>query len=305
MLKRTLFFSNPAKLSTSLEQLIVETGRIKEGRQERREIPIEDIGIIVLEHQQITITHVLIQKLLQNNVVIISCDEKHIPCGFMTPFVGNTLLQERYKLQLEASEPLKKNIWQQTVQAKIRNQAAVLEKNNIDSTKLKVWANEVLSGDSNNHEGMAAAYYFDKIFTEYIIKFKRSREGDAPNNVLNYGYAIVRAMMARALTGSGLLCALGVQHRNKYNAFCLADDMMEPFRPFVDELVLNMIKTEQDISTLSKEIKQQLLSLPTTDTLMRNETHVMLTAASEVSAQLVKCFTGEIKKITFPKILPE
>lgn len=303
MLKRTLFFSNPARLSTALEQLVVETGSIEEGSVEKRGVPIEDIGIIVLEHQQITITHVLLNKLFQNNVAVITCNDKHMPSGFMLPFEGHTLMQERYKLQLSASEPLKKQLWQQTVVAKIRNQAAVLEKNNIDAKKLKIWANEVLSGDGNNHEGIAAAYYFDKIFTEFIVKFRRSREGDAPNNLMNYGYAIIRATIARALTGSGLLCALGIHHRNKYNPYCLADDIMEPFRPFVDEMVLDFIKTEQDISVLTKEIKLKLLTLPTVDTKMGNEVNVLMTAANKVSAGIVKFFTGEIKKMIYPKVI--
>jgi len=302
MIKRTLFFTTPAKLSTINEQLVVETGNSSEGRKEVRQVPIEDIGIIILENPQITITHVLINKLLFSNVVIVTCNEKHIPSGIMLPFEGNTLLQDRYQDQIEASEPLKKNLWQQTVQAKIRNQASVLEKNNIDGTKLKTWANEVLSGDSKNYEGVAAAYYFDKIFIHFITKFKRSREGDAPNNLLNYGYAIIRAVIARALVGSGLLPALGIHHRNKYNAYCLADDIMEPFRPFVDEMVLEIIKSEDDISSLTSVLKQKLLTLPATDVSISNERSPLMIAAQTTTSSLVKCFAGEQKKLIYPKI---
>jgi len=301
MIKRTLYFTNPAKLSTINDQLLVETGNPQEGRKEVRQIPIEDIGIVILEHPQIVLTHVLMDKLLSNNVVLITCNDKKMPSGIMLPFEGNTLLQVRYQDQIEASEPLKKNLWQQTIQAKIRNQAAILEKNNIDATKMKVWANDVLSGDSNNYEGVAAAYYFDKIFIHFITKFKRSREGDAPNNLLNYGYAIIRAVVARSLVASGLLPALGIHHRNKYNAYCLADDIMEPYRPFVDDLVIELIKQEVDISTLTKEIKQKLLVLPTIDVIINNERSPLLIATQTTTSGLVKCYSGEVRKMVYPQ----
>ncbi len=296
MIKKTLFFSTPAKLSTSNEQLVLETGEVREVRK----IPIEDIGIIILEHPQITLTHILIDKLLQNNVAVISCDNKHMPSGIMLPYEGNTLMQDRYKAQIEASEPLKKNLWQQTIQAKIRNQAVVLEKNGIDANKMKVWANEVTSGDGKNHEAIAAAYYFDRLFIHFITKFRRSREGDAPNNLLNYSYAIIRAVIARALVGSGLLPALGIHHRNKYNAFCLADDIMEPYRPFADEIVLEFIKSEQNISNLNKEIKQKLLSLPSIDVRMGKERNPLMIAAQTTTTSLVNCFIGNVRKLSYP-----
>ncbi len=301
MIKRTLYFTNPAKLSTINEQLVVETGNYNDGRKEVRQVPIEDIGIVILEHPQIVLTHVLIDKLLNNNVVVITCNDKHIPSGIMLPFEGNTLLQDRYKDQIESSEPLKKNLWQQTVQAKIRNQAAVLEKNNIEATKMKVWANDVLSGDSNNYEGVAAAYYFDKIFIHFITKFKRSREGEAPNNLLNYGYAIVRAVVSRSIVGSGLLPALGIHHRNKYNAYCLADDIMEPYRPYVDDMVIELIKLESDISTLTPALKQKLLTLPTVDVVINNERSPLMIATQTTTSSLVKCYAGEQRKLVFPQ----
>ena len=302
MIKRTLYFTNPAKLSTINEQLVIETGNYHDGRKEVRQVPIEDIGIVILEHPQIVLTHVLIDKLLNNNVVVITCNDKHIPSGIMLPFEGNTLLQDRYKDQIECSEPLKKNLWQQTVQSKIRNQAAILEKNNIDSTKMKVWANDVLSGDTNNYEGVAAAYYFDKIFIHFITKFKRSREGDAPNNLLNYGYAIIRAVVARSIVGSGLLPALGIHHRNKYNAYCLADDIMEPYRPYVDDMVLELIKQESDISILTPALKQKLLSLPTVDVIINNERSPLMIATQTTTTSLVKCYAGEQRKLVYPQL---
>lgn len=302
MIKRTLYFTNPARLSTLNEQLIVKTGSMAEGREEERQIPIEDIGIIVLEHPQITITHVLIDKLLQNNTAIVTCNNKFMPAGLILPFEGNTLLSDRYKDQIEASEPLKKNLWQQTVQTKIRNQAAVLEKHGLENKSMKIWANEVTSGDTQNHEGIAARYYWDHIFSGITVAFKRHRKGEQPNNALNFTYAILRSIIARALTGSGLLPALGIHHRNKYNAYSLADDIMEPYRPFADDIILELMKKDTDITELSIPVKQRLLGIATTDVIIDRERSPLMVAAQKTTASLVKCYAGEQRKIIYPQI---
>lgn len=299
MAKRTLFIVNPAKLSTRLEQLIVEQKNIS-NELEVRQVPIEDISIIILESLQITVTTAAINKLMENNVVVVSCNEKLIPNGLLIPIEGNTLLQERYWLQFAASEPLKKKLWQQTVEAKIKNQAAVLDYLGIENNKLRIMSNDVMSGDAGNIEGAAAAYYFDKIFTEFLIKFKRSREGDAPNNLLNYGYAILRANVTREIVAAGLLPALGLHHRNKYNAYCLADDIMEPFRPFVDVCVIDILKGETNVSLLTKELKSQLIMVTSKDAIYKKEICVLATAIDKVCSNLVKCYSGEVRKLIYP-----
>ena len=232
MIKRTLYFGNPAYLKTKNEQLIFES--TEDG--ETKTFPIEDIAVLIMDHHQITITQALIAKLLENNVALITCDGKHHPTGLLLNLDGNTLQSRKFKAQVEATMPLKKQLWQQTVSAKIDNQACMLESIQVPAKNLRNWSQEVKSGDSENHEAVAAAYYWKNIFAIYT-QFKRDPEGKPPNNLLNYGYAILRAVVARNLVASGLLPTLGIFHKNQYNAYCLADDIMEPYRPFIDKVV--------------------------------------------------------------------
>lgn len=234
MIKRTLFFGNPAYLRFKDEQLVItlpEASMLPE-KDRTITIPVEDIGVIVIEHPQITITHLLMNSLLENNVAVITCNSNHMPSGLLLPLEGNTTQQERFRHQINASEPLRKQLWQQTVRQKILNQAMVLSQVGRKTENMKYWAEQVKSGDTENHEGRAAAYYWGELF-ETSLEFRRDRKGFAPNNLLNYGYAILRATIARSLVASGMLPTFGIHHHNRYNAYCLADDMMEPYRPYV------------------------------------------------------------------------
>ena len=188
--------------------------------------PIEDIGTVIIENQMVKITVPLLNELVKNNVAVIFCDNKQMPTSMLMGLDTNATQAESIKIQLNVSEPTKKQAWKQIIERKIRNQAAVLK---------SLYSN-VKSGDADNREGIAAKIYWTKLFG---TEFKRYREGDPPNNLLNYGYSILRAAMARALLGSGLLPNLGIFHRGRYNAFPLADDMMEPYRPYVDDIVFS------------------------------------------------------------------
>lgn len=300
MIKKTLFFGNPAYLSVKNFQLVVkQTDKETQGEIERT-VPIEDIGVVMLEDRQITITNVALDALLQNNCAVITCDEKHMPVGMFLPIAGNTTQSERFSTQIEASLPLKKQLWQQTVQAKIRNQASVLKRlNGVEVGCMMAWANDVKSGDSDNLEGRAAAYYWKNMFPQ-LPEFTRNREGVTPNNLLNYGYAIVRALIARALVASGLLPTFGIHHHNRYNAYCLADDIMEPYRPYVDELVLDIVKSGADYSDLNTDLKRKLLGLPVTEVKIGNKRSPMMVAATQTTASLCKCFAGESRKVVYP-----
>ena len=304
MIKRTLCFSNPAYLSLKDKQLLV---RLPERPSEAQlpdilrtepvtaTIPIEDIGYVILDHRQITITQALIDALLQNNCAVVSCDSQHLPTGLMLPLSGNTLQSERFRQQIDASLPLKKQLWQQTVQQKIRNQAALLPEEMRPC--MTDWASQVRSGDADNLEGRAAAYYWPRLLPQQP-GFVRDREGLPPNPQLNYGYAILRAIVARALVGCGLLPTLGIHHHNRYNAYCLADDIMEPYRPYVDQLVLRMPLTE----ALTKEQKIQLLSLPTLDVVIDSRRSPLMTAVAQTAASLQKCFAGEQRRLLYPEL---
>ncbi|MDO5342506.1 MAG: type II CRISPR-associated endonuclease Cas1 [Bacteroidia bacterium] len=300
MIKKTLFFGNPAYLSVKNSQLVVKRTDPETRQEIVRTVPIEDIGVVVLEDRQITITNVALDALIQNNCSVITCDEKHMPAGMLLPLDGNTIQSERFANQIEASLPLKKQLWQQTVQAKIRNQASVLKRlSGVEVGCMLAWANDVKSGDSDNLEGRAAAYYWKNIFPS-LPGFTRDREGEMPNNLLNYGYAIVRAVVARALVASGLLPTLGIHHHNRYNAYCLADDIMEPYRPYVDETVINIMRSNIDYGELTPDLKKQLLCLPVTEVVIGGQRSPLMVAASQTTVSLCKCYSGELRKVVYP-----
>ena len=299
MIKRTLYFGNPAYLSLKLEQLVVRMPDSQDNMETVRTIPIEDIGILILDHKQITITQGLIEKLLDCNCALITCSSNHLPVGLMLPLYGNTIQNERFRYQLDASLPLRKQLWQQTIQAKIANQAAVLKyATGSIHNNMQIWATDVRSGDSTNMEARAAAYYWKTLFQD-IDGFVRGRDEDEPNNLLNYGYAIVRAVIARALVSSGLLPTLGIHHHNRYNAYCLADDIMEPYRPYVDRTVFDICRKGKPLK-LTTELKRDLLSIPTIDVIINDKRSPLMVAATTTTASLVKCFTGEMRKISYP-----
>ncbi|MBR5470418.1 MAG: type II CRISPR-associated endonuclease Cas1 [Paludibacteraceae bacterium] len=310
MIKRTLYFSNPAYLSLRNQQLVIKLPEVETNASlpesfkadATKTIPIEDIGIVVLDNKQITITQGVLEALLENNCAVITCNESHLPIGMHLPLVGNTTQTERMRYQIEASLPLKKQLWQQTIIAKIQNQAAVLKQmRGTEVRNMQKWATEVKSGDSDNLEARAAVYYWQNAFP-MIENFTRSREGESPNNLLNYGYAILRAIVARALVSSGLLTTLGIHHRNKYNAFCLADDVMEPYRPYVDKLVMQLYDKYPDTQELTKELKAELLQIPVLDVTINNKRSPLMIAVSTTTSSLQKCYAGELRKIIYPII---
>ena len=296
MIKRTLFFGNPAYLNTRSEQLVVN---FPDKDKTEVSIPIEDLGYIVLEDPQITITNGLLMKLVQNKTAVITCDKQHLPCSFLQPLVGHSEQTERIRHQLNASLPLKKNLWQQTISSKINNQAVHLAKIGKNALKLKRWATEVKSGDSQNHEAIAAAYYFQNLFD--IEGFSRNQKGVAPNNLLNYGYAILRAVTARALVSSGMLPSVGIFHHNKYNVFCLADDIMEPYRIYVDAMVCSITKTSSDYKELSSDLKSLLLQIPAIDVVIDGKKSPLMVAMSRTTNSLYECFLGTGRKILYPE----
>lgn len=291
-------FSNPAYLSHKNSQLVVS---FPDKEKDDRTIPIEDIGVVVLENQQITISHGCIASLLQNNVAIVSCDSSHMPTGLVLPLDGGHTQSERFRYQIEASVPLKKQLWQQTIQQKIYNQAQVLQEIGIPADNMLRWSRSVKSGDPDNYEGRAAAYYWQHIFGAFM-EFNRHRGGEPPNNLLNYGYAILRAVVARSLVSSGLLPTLGIFHRNKYNAYCLADDIMEPYRPFVDRIVYGIISEESDYTFLDTTLKVRLLQVPQVDVQFDDMTSPLLVGVSRTTASLARCFEGVSRKINYPTL---
>jgi CRISPR-associated protein Cas1 len=294
MIKRTIYIGSSAHLKLKQQQLLVQEplGSIKGS------VPIEDIALLVLDHHQITISTQLINNLQGVGVCIITCDSHHLPFGITLPLYGHTEHSERVKYQLEASEPLKKQLWKQTVIQKIKNQEALLILNNRAYKPMREYRAATKSGDTSNTEGQAAQHYWKHLFPE----FQRNRFGDAPNSLLNFGYAILRSIVARALVSSGLLPVLGLFHKNKYNPYCLADDVMEPYRPFVDKMVVNYVINNGKTNELTKEVKTYLLGIATQDVWIDGMKRPLLIAVTTTTASLYKCYTGELRSIKYPDL---
>lgn len=300
MIKRTLYFENPAYLSLHLGQLVIR--RIGEdGTEEKKTVPIEDIGMILLDNRQITLTQAVMAALMENNCAVVTCGEDHLPLGLMLPLYCNTVQNERFRRQIDASVPLNKQLWQQTIQAKIHNQASVLLYTTGEIHKnMTIWERQVKSGDADNMEGRAAAYYWKTVFPANP-HFVRGQFDDTANRLLNYGYAVLRAVIARALVGSGLLPTLGIHHHNRYDPFCLADDLMEPYRPYVDRLVWDLLTVDPE-TELNRATKMKLLSIPTLEVVINGKRSPLMLAAMQTSASLAKCFSGEICKVAYPEM---
>ncbi|MCI7314969.1 MAG: type II CRISPR-associated endonuclease Cas1 [Bacteroidales bacterium] len=314
MIKKTLYFGNPAYLSLSMDQLVIKMPEVEcaDGvsdmlkQQSVVTRPIEDIGVVVLDHKRITITQGLLDCLLQHNCAIITCGSSRLPVGLMLPLSGNTLQSERFQSQIAASLPLRKQLWQQTVRAKICNQARVLTTcSRVEARCMLKWSEEVKSGDADNREARAAAYYWKNLFARLpgLEGFTRSREGAPPNDLLNYGYAILRAVVARSLVCSGLLPTLGIHHHNRYNAYCLADDVMEPYRPYVDRLV-HRIVSENGVANLqlTRDMKAHLLTIPTLEVSISGKRSPLMVGVAQTTASLSKCFSGEQRVVAYPAL---
>jgi CRISPR-associated protein Cas1 len=298
MIKRTLFFGNPAYLSLKNNQLVV-----KKPDEEAKTVPIEDIGFLVLDNPRITMSNILLGTLLENNCAVITTGASHLPIGLFLPLMGNSLQSERFRAQIEASVPLRKQLWQQTIQQKIWNQAKVLQQVRGNPAKQMItWSNEVRSGDSDNREAVAAAFYWKEMFPD-IEDFCRDRYGKSPNNLLNYGYAILRCVVARSLVASGLLPTLGIHHKNRYNAYCLADDIMEPYRPIVDKLIVQKLEELGEYpQELTTELKTALLVIPVLDTYIDGKRSPLMNAVAITTTSLYRCYAGENRKVLYPEV---
>lgn len=299
MIKRTLYFGNPCTLKKKDMQMYVDFQE-KENKTPAV-IPIEDIGIVVLDSNQGVISHALISALMDNNSAVISCNDKHLPYGLMLPMFSHHAFTQKMHNQINSSLPLRKNLWKQTVIAKISNQAALLRKNGKNDNKMQYYIRQVKSGDPENIEGRAAAYYWDNLFNHYF-SFYRSIEGGYPNSFLNYGYAVLLAVIARSIVASGMIPSFGIHHRNKYNPWCLASDIMEPYRPFVDKVILNIMEEFPDKEELTPEIKRHILQIPAMDIVIDRNNSPLMIGTQRTTASLADCFEGTARRILYPEL---
>lgn len=294
MLKRSLVFENPVILRLKDKQLVVS---FKELPDEKRTIPIEDIGFVLINHPMVSISIPLLNELASNNIAVVFCDEKGLPQSMLLNFDSNLTQGKIISEQLVAGEVLKKNLWKQIIVSKIKNQSLLLNKLGLDGESLKPLYMNVKSGDSDNKEGIAARLYFKTLFGK---EFTRDRNAGGINAFLNYGYAILRAATVRAALSSGLFPALGIFHHHRSNAFPLADDIMEPFRPFVDEIVYDLFLQNQ--SELTKENKGKLIASLYCDTYYEKVTRPLSVGLSITMASLAKCYINEHKTLNLPSV---
>lgn len=292
MLKKAVLIETKSSISTKLNQLVIEN------EHRKGTIPIEDIGFLVIDNQETHISLPALNLLIENNSSVIICSRNHLPNGLFLNLNSHHIQQEIFKNQIEASIPLKKQLWQQTIVEKIKNQGILLEKITGKKNQFEFLASKVLSGDTSNMEGVAANQYWKSFFEQ---QFKRERFGEYPNNFLNYGYALLRAATARSLSSSGLLNTLGIHHKSKYNAFALADDIMEPFRPIVDEKVFEITQAygEQELNT---QLKSELLKILTRTVYFKDEKSPLMVALQKTASSLQQCYSGDRKKIKYPKL---
>ncbi|MCI6279190.1 MAG: type II CRISPR-associated endonuclease Cas1 [Bacteroidales bacterium] len=294
MLYRTVYIGNPAILRLKDRQMRIRTTA---DDMDLGSIPVEDIGLVIIDHSWVTITQGLIQALVENNAVIVSCDQSHMPLGMMISERGHTECSERIKVQVEASDALKKQLWSQIVKAKLSRQRELLCRLSLPYEPMDDYVRMVKPGDETNMEGVGARYYWGRLFSE---DFRRGQTDDLPNVLLNYGYAILRATVARALTSTGLLLVLGLFHRNKYNPYCLADDLMEPFRPFIDALAIEWLADHALEEGFTKEARAHMLQCATMDVRAGDKLSPLLVAVRDAASSLYACYTGRKRKLVFP-----
>ena len=299
MITKTLSFSSPGKLTVKNCQLVYEG---EDGVH--RTFPVEDIGFVIIETGLMTISSSCIQQLADANVALVICDSSHVPSAQMLPFAAHTTAQETVGAQLSATDAVQGRLWRQIVRAKIRNQSKLLEilGHGTEARRLSNMVEIVKNRDPENMEAQAARIYFRTLAPS--ADFIRDREGPWPNAALNYGYAILRAAVARALVGSGLNCMVGIHHHNRYNAFCLADDMMEPYRPFVDQYVFgNPSLFNPDTGMLTKEMRTELLSMLTCDTRMGIIKRPLSIAITYTTASLARYYKGDTDALVLPEFV--
>lgn len=294
MIKRIVEISNPARLSLKNQQMMVD----REGF-DLAAVPIEDIGVLILDHPQITHTQGLLAACSENNVALLVCSEKHLPSAILLPLEGNSLHSKIIAQQAQVTEPTCKRLWQAIVRAKIREQAKALLLSTGDDSPLPAYAKRVKSGDTENIEGQAARIYWQKLFGQ---DFRRDPKTPGINTLLNYGYAVMRAAVARAIVSTGLHPSLGLHHHNQYNSFCLADDLVEPLRPAVDLKVYELCKKLPEEPALTTENKRVLLETLSADCVMNGQRLPLMTSLHHYAASVRKVICGEHKRMEIPAL---
>ena len=289
------FSATPVFVRLRLGQMVIE----REGQPETT-VPLEDVAIIVVSHPQAVFTNGVYSEFLKFGGAVVICDRNYNPAGLLLPLVGHTTQQERFEAQAAAPLPLKKRLWGQIVRAKVERQGAVLRDVCADDAGLGAMALRVRSGDAGNLEALAAQRYWPRLFSDPT--FRRRRDGDGPNALLNYGYAVLRAAVARAICASGLHPSLGLHHCNRYDPFCLADDLMEPFRPIVDRVVVSIVRERGLGAPLDRESKTDILSVLSERFDADGERRSLFDWLSSPAASLARIYSGSHESLNLPEL---
>jgi len=289
------FSATPVFVRLRLGQMVIE----RDGQPETT-LPLEDVAVIVVSHPQAVFTNAVYSEFLKLGGTVVLCDQHHNPAGLLLPLVGHSTQQERFEAQAAAPLPLKKRLWGQIVRAKVARQGAVLRAACGDDAGLGAMALRVRSGDTGNLEALAAQRYWPRLFGDPA--FRRRRDGDGPNGLLNYGYAVLRAAVARAICASGLHPSLGLHHCNRYDAFCLADDLMEPFRPVVDAAILPIVRARGMNAPVDREFKIEILSLLSGRFDANGERRTLFDWLSSSSSSLAHIYSGSRESLELPEL---
>ena len=293
MIKRIVEISNPSFLHLKNRQMIIEQDGL-----EVAQVPIEDLGVLILSHLAITHTQQLLCACWQNNVVVVGCDERYMPGAVLIPLDGHSLQAKTLSVQIEATEPTKKRLWAAIVKAKIREQAKVLKSVNRDAAGLLHYPAKVKSGDPENIEAQAARIYWGRLFG---ASFRRDRDDPGINAMLNYGYAVMRSAVARAVIGAGLTPALGIHHRNQYNSFALVDDLIEPLRPLIDVKVHELVQLSSEEPELNPSTKRELVSVLGWNINLKDRPWPLLVALTHYAASVRDVLAGERRDADIPE----
>ena len=301
MVGRTILLSKPLKVALKDRQLCLTI--YEDGEANMVQTPVEEVATVVIDHPQVVITTPAMVAMMQQNVNVVYCDDKHLPTGILKSTGNNHLINKRARMQLRASKPLQKSLWKYTVRCKIDNQGRLLSKYGRNREPLVRLGKKVRSGDPDNREGQAARYYWSHLFDD-LQGFTRDRYGDYPNMMLNYGYSILRSAVARQLGAAGLINIVGIHHHNQYNAFCLADDIMEPYRPMVDELVFDSYLHGLGADgVIDLEVKKVLLSIENQKVKLLGKTTELGIALERTAYSLVDSYDKGEQRLTYPTLL--
>lgn len=297
VIKRTVEISREAAhLTVKHRQLLVKRDGETVGK-----IPCEDIGVVLVDHPGATYSHAALASLAESDAALVVCGRNHLPSAVLLPLTDHSQVVWRINEQLSASKPLQKQLWKQLVQAKIRAQAHNLDRSQPARSKLLDMARQVRSGDPNNMEAQAARVYWNNYLPDEV--FRRDTNGAGLNSLLNYGYAVMRAAVARALVAAGLMPAIGLKHSNRSNAFCLADDLIEPLRPLVDDRARELFR--EGYIEVTPEAKARLLELLAVPVNFADERGPLMVNLHRMASSLVKCFQGQTKKLEIPTAIVE